>query len=68
MNKIRMESELKKTRIHCGYTQKSASELIGVPLRTWENWESGIRKPPNYVAKLIIEELKRQSAKQGGAN
>lgn len=33
------------------------SKLFEIPTRTIENWESGTRKPPVYVEKLIIEKL-----------
>lgn len=49
--------ELKELRLEKGLTQKSLSELLEVPKRTIESWESGDRKPPEYVKKLIIEKL-----------
>lgn len=33
------------------------SNLLGIPIRTIENWESGISKCPTYVELLIIEKL-----------
>lgn len=38
-------------------TQKKASEIIGVPLRTFENWVGGINEPDAYKARKIIEDL-----------
>lgn len=34
-----------------------AAKLYNIPLRTWENWEGGVRIPPEYVL-LMMEELK----------
>ena len=38
-------------------TQKQLSDLLGIPLRTIEDWDSGRRKPPEYVTALIIFKL-----------
>lgn len=35
------------------------SEKMEIPQRTIEAWESGTRKPPSYVEKLVIDELLR---------
>ena len=50
---------LKEARIQAGLTQTQMSELMKIPKRTIENWEAGTRKPPEYVERLIINELKR---------
>ena len=39
-------------------SQAKAAALYGVPKRTWEDWERGIRTPPEYVVRLI-EDLKK---------
>lgn len=38
-------------------TQKGVSELVGVPIRTIQAWESGARKCPEYVERLVIKEI-----------
>ena len=38
-------------------TQKQLSDMLGIPLRTIEDWDSGRRKPPEYVKDLIIFKL-----------
>ena len=48
---------IKEARKKAGLTIKAASDLIGVPYRTWQDWEAGLRKPPEYVERLIIEKL-----------
>ena len=50
---------LKEARIKAGLTQQQMSDLLEIPKRSIENWESGIRKCPPYVEKLIIKELLR---------
>lgn len=51
---------IRKARKKTNMSMKEAAELIGVPLRTWENWELGYRTPPEYVEKLIVEKLLTQ--------
>lgn len=51
------ENIFKQTRLKTGMTQKETAEWLDIPLRTWENWERGISKPPKYVEKLIIDKL-----------
>lgn len=40
-----------------GLSQRELSEMLHIPLRTWENWESEIRKPPQYLIDLIMFRL-----------
>ena len=48
---------IKEARTSSGLTQRQLSELLGIPLRTVEQWESGKRKPPSDVEKMIVEKL-----------
>lgn len=48
---------IKEARTKAGMTQKEVSDLLGIPLRTIENWETGQRKCPDYVERLIVEKL-----------
>ncbi len=50
---------IKQARTKAGLTQKEMSELMGIPKRTIENWESGARSCPGWTERLVIEELKR---------
>ncbi len=34
-------------------SQAKAAEQLGIPLRTWEDWERGVRTPPEYVVAMI---------------
>ena len=35
------------------------SDEMGIPKRTIENWDSGVRKCPEWAERLIVAELKR---------
>lgn len=50
---------IKEARLKAGLTQARMSELLEIPKRTIGDWETGTRKPPIYVEKLIIRELER---------
>ena len=53
------ENEIKEARLAAGLTQKSMSDITGIPLRTIGNWESGHRCPPDWTKKLVVDELNR---------
>lgn len=42
-------------------TQAKAAADYSIPLRTWEDWEAGRRRPPEYVLRMM-EELKKREA------
>jgi DNA-binding transcriptional regulator YiaG len=44
---------IKEIREGMGMTQTQFGEFLGIPMRTIQNWELGIRKCPNYVLMLI---------------
>lgn len=48
---------IKDVRLFVELSQAKAAELIGVPKRTWEDWEAERRHPPKYVEKLIVDKL-----------
>lgn len=52
-----MSERIKEARQVAGLTQKRMSELLLIPLRTIENWESGKRNPPLWAENLIVEKL-----------
>lgn len=47
-------------RITYGLTQAAMAEKFGIPKRTIENWDSGQRKPPEYVVRMILQILKSE--------
>lgn len=52
-------NEIKAARKAAKLSQAEMSERLEIPLRTIEDWETGKRKPPDYVKRLIINELER---------
>ena len=50
--------KIKQARKNAGITQKQMSEILNIPQRTIEDWETGKRTPPVYVKTLVIEKLK----------
>ena len=56
-----MSMRIKEARQTAGLTQKCMSELLLIPLRTIENWESGKRNPPLWAENLIVEKLQTMS-------
>ena len=49
--------DLKNIRNKFGLTQSELSQIFDIPLKTIENWESGKRRPPDYVYNLIMFSL-----------
>jgi len=50
---------IKDIRSLTGLSQKAFAELLHIPLRSIENWESGKREPPAYVVELIEFRIKK---------
>lgn len=48
-------SRIKEVRIKQGLTQTQVSEMTGVPFRSIQNWEAGVRKCPDYVEKMVVD-------------
>ena len=48
---------VKELRIQKGLSQKAFSEYFEIPVRTVSDWERGLRKPPEWVCKLLIKGL-----------
>ena len=46
-------AELRKIREKAGLNRSEFSDATSIPLRTLEDWESGKRKPPFYVIRLL---------------
>lgn len=58
---------IKEARIKAGLTQRAMTDLLLIPYRTVQDWESEKHNPPIYVEKLVIEKLLQiaeQSAEQ----
>ena len=52
-------------RAASGMTQKRFSEYFRVPLRTVENWSSGVSSCPEYLLELMIYKLEKEGILNG---
>lgn len=61
--KNRWGKSLKRLRESRGpeFTQARAAAALGVPLRTYQNWEQGHAAPPDYVRRLVERLLSERS-------
>ena len=48
---------IRKAREQAGMTVKELSNLLGAPYRTVQDWNAGVRKPPEWLIKLIVEKI-----------
>lgn len=48
---------IKEVRIKYGLTQTQVSNITGVPFRSIQNWEAGVRRCPAYVEKMVVDVL-----------
>lgn len=51
---------IKEARNKIGWSQTIMAEIMKIPKRTIENWESGVATPPPYVEKLIVDDIERR--------
>ena len=58
---------VREARHLCGLTQQEVSSLLGIPKRTLENWETGLREPPEYVEKLVVQRILCMEGKEKAA-
>lgn len=58
-------TKIAQERRAAGLTQAEMGKIMDIPKRTIEAWEMGERKPPKYVERLIIQELKRIAKENG---
>lgn len=57
---------IKELREQTGLNRKDFSLHVGIPLRTIEDWEAGRRKPPEYIPRLIMYQLKYEEIIEKG--
>lgn len=57
-----MKSKLVEIREKAKMSRADACRHFHVPYRTWENWERGERKCPDYVLIMIAKELESISS------
>lgn len=44
---------LRELRMQLGDTQSEFAQRYHIPFRTVQNWETGVRKPPEYIMELL---------------
>lgn len=49
---------LKAMRKEVNMTQRQFSAYFGIPLRTVEDWERGLKHMPDYVMRLFVYKLR----------
>lgn len=52
-----MTMSIRDLRKLLGDTQNEFSERYNIPFRTIQNWESGVRKPPEYIIDLLKQRI-----------
>lgn len=45
-------------RANLGVTQREFAARYNIPLRTVQNWEAGVRQPPEYMASLLEDRIR----------
>ena len=51
-------TRLKEIRKEKGFTIAGISKQLGVPIRTYENWENGYRIPSIWLQSWILEKIR----------
>lgn len=54
---------IKELRKQAGLTQAAFSSLLGIPARTLQNWEAGVRTCPEYIVRWIAKETREYMAR-----
>lgn len=47
--------DIKQARKEVGMTQQNVQDQFGIPRRSLQNWEAGIRDCPEYVVEYLLE-------------
>jgi len=49
---------IREMRARLGATQSEFAARYNIPFRTVQNWETGVRKPPEYIIDLLEQRIK----------
>ncbi len=49
---------IREMRAELGDTQSKFADRYHIPFRTIQNWETGVRKPPEYIVSLLERQVK----------
>ena len=50
--------DIRDLRKKLGDTQNEFAERYSIPFRTVQNWENGVRKPPEYILELLGQRIR----------
>lgn len=50
---------IKEARIAAGMSQAQVRDELHIPIRTLSQWETGTRKPPEYVEMLLVDKFQQ---------
>ena len=50
--------EIREMRTRLGNTQAEFAARYNIPFRTVQNWETGVRRPPEYILVLLENQIK----------
>lgn len=59
---------LKELRKATGLNQTQFGALFGIPMRTVQNWETGLRAPAEYIVNMIERLLQAEGRLQDDNN
>ncbi len=54
---------LKEAREKAGLNIKQLAELLEAPYRTVQDWNAGKHLPPEWMTKILVDEIARRAAK-----
>ena len=49
---------IREMRMRLGDTQSEFAARYNIPFRTVQNWETGLRKPPEYIMTLLENRIR----------
>ncbi len=50
--------DIREMRARLGDTQSEFAARYGIPFRTVQNWETGVRRPPEYIVNLLENRIR----------
>ena len=53
-------TDIKALRLSTGMKQGEIAKYFDIPLRTLQNWEAGVRQPPEYLIALMQYKLEKE--------
>ena len=53
-----IDMDIRGMRMQLGDTQSEFAARYQIPFRTVQNWEAGVRKPPEYMANLLEQRIR----------